>query len=251
MEFGRWICSYVENNEIDMDLTLNNAMLDMYVKCGLNFPMTDTHAKLGNSDEAHLILDAMPHKETATWTALSSTYEQNGRTKKDLSQFHEMLHNKNAKPDEVTLVCTFCDCAPLGAIDFGCWIRFILNSENGNDYIHKVIIYLDSIMSTVQQISPSDGMYKVGSGAFDHISNSVVAAFSSHSVKRFNAKAVKTVDDHDLWILENFAEERFYSYGFGEIYNGGNSGSLVSKNAKQSTGKKSVDVLKKQLKEIK
>ncbi|KAK0596206.1 hypothetical protein LWI29_013621 [Acer saccharum] len=33
LEFGRWIRSYIEQNGIKMDLTLSNAMLDMYVKC--------------------------------------------------------------------------------------------------------------------------------------------------------------------------------------------------------------------------
>ncbi|CAL0303109.1 unnamed protein product [Lupinus luteus] len=199
------------------------------VKCGLNFLIIDGHAKFGNYDEAHLILDAMPHKETATWDALISTYEQNGRTKKALSLFHEMLHSKNAKPEEVTFVCTFCDSALLRAIDFDLkkakntvysierkdvyvWsdmvavytvLMSLVNTKldgfmNLSDYIHKIIIYLDSIMSTAQHISPSDAVYKVGSGAFDHISNPIVVAFSSDSVKRFNAKAVKNVHDRDL-----------------------------------------------------
>ena len=34
LEFGRWVRSYIEQNGIKMDLTLSNAMLDMYVKCG-------------------------------------------------------------------------------------------------------------------------------------------------------------------------------------------------------------------------
>ncbi|XP_027365925.1 exocyst complex component SEC15A-like [Abrus precatorius] len=177
-------------------------------------------------------------------------------------------------------------------------------NENGNDYAHEVIIYLDSIMSPAQQILPLDAVYKVGSGAFEHISNSLVAAFSSDSVKRFNANAVVNID-YDLQIIENFAEERFYSAGLGEIYNEGSFkncmvearqlinlllssqpenfmnpdireknyyaldykkvasicdkfkdspdgifGSLANKNAKQSARKKSMDVLKKRLKDF-
>ncbi|KAK7344838.1 hypothetical protein VNO77_14981 [Canavalia gladiata] len=177
-------------------------------------------------------------------------------------------------------------------------------NENGNDYIHEVIIYLDSILSPAQQILPLDAIYKVGSSAFEHISNSIVAAFSSDSIKRFNANAVVNIG-YDLRIIENFAEERFYSAGLGEIYNEGsfknclvearqlvdlllNSqpenfmnpdirekdyyaldykkvasicdkfkdspdgifGSLANKNSKQSARKKSMDVLKKRLKDF-
>ncbi|KAE9621141.1 hypothetical protein Lal_00019651 [Lupinus albus] len=183
------------------------------------------------------------------------------------------------------------------------WIPEEIN-ENGNDCILEIIVYLGSIMSTSQQILPLDAMYKVGSGIFEHITNSIVAAFSSDSVKRFNANAVTNID-HDLRILENFAEETFYSAGFGEIYNEGSFksclvearqlvnlllsnepenimnhviwqqnyfmldykkiaaicdkfkdspdgifGSLSSKNAKQSARKKSMDVLKKRLKDF-
>lgn len=177
-------------------------------------------------------------------------------------------------------------------------------NEKGNDYIHEVIIYLDSILSPAQQILPLDAMYKVGSGIFEHISNTIVAAFASDSVKRFNASAVINIE-YDLQIIENFAEERFYSAGLGEIYNEGSFkscfiearqlinlllssqpdnfmnpvireksyyaldykkvaaicdkfkdsadgifGSLAHKNAKQSARKKSMDVLKKRLKDF-
>ncbi|XP_061374294.1 exocyst complex component SEC15A-like [Gastrolobium bilobum] len=175
---------------------------------------------------------------------------------------------------------------------------------NGNDYINEVIFYLDSLMSTAQQILPLDAMYKVGTGALEHISNTIVGAFLSDSVKRFNANAVMNINN-DLIMLENFANERFYSSGLGEIYKEGSFksclvearqlinllsssqpenfmnpvireknyyaldykkvaticdkfkdspdgifGSLGNKNAKQSSKKKSMDTLKKRLKDF-
>lgn len=177
-------------------------------------------------------------------------------------------------------------------------------NQNGNDYIHEVIIYLHSILTPAQQILPLDAMYKVGSGVFEHVSNVIVAAFSNDGVKRFNANAVINIE-YDLQIIENFADERFYSAGLGEIYNEGSFknclvearqlinlllssqaenfmnpvireksyyaldykkvsaicdkfkdspdgifGSLANKNAKQSANKKSMDVLKKRLKDF-
>lgn len=183
------------------------------------------------------------------------------------------------------------------------WISEETN-EGGHDYIHEVIIYLESIMSPAQQILPLDDVYRVGSGAFEHISNSIVAAFSSDGVKRFNANAVINIE-YDVQIIENFAEERFYSAGLGEIYSEGSFknnlvearqlvnlllssqpenflnpdiweknyyaleikkvaaildkykdspdgifGSLSNKSSKQSARKKSMDVLKKRLKDF-
>ncbi|XP_059646023.1 exocyst complex component SEC15A isoform X1 [Cornus florida] len=92
--------------------------------------------------------------------------------------------------------------------------------QNGNEYVNEVVIYLDTLMSTAQQILPLDALYKVGSGALEHISNSIVATFLSDNVKRFNANAVMGIN-HDLKTLESFSDERFHSTGLSEIYKEG------------------------------
>ncbi|KAM1722496.1 hypothetical protein FF2_020794 [Malus domestica] len=176
--------------------------------------------------------------------------------------------------------------------------------QNGNEYMNEVVIYLDTLMSTAQQILPLDALYKVGSGAFDHISNTIVSTLLSDSVKRFTANAVMGINN-DLKSLENFADERFQSTGLSEIYKEGSFrgcliearqlinllsssqpenfmnpvireknynaldykkvasiceklkdsadgifGSLSNRNNKQSARKKSMDVLKKRLKDF-
>ncbi|KAL6997759.1 Exocyst complex component S15A [Sarracenia purpurea var. burkii] len=173
-----------------------------------------------------------------------------------------------------------------------------------HEYINEVVIYLDTVMSTAQQILPLDALYKVGSGALEHISNSILAAFLSDSVKRFNANAVVGMNN-DLKALESFADDRFNSAGLSGIYKEGsfhgcliearqlinllsssqpenfmnpvireknyNSldykkvaticekfkdspdglfGSLSSRNTKQSSRKKSMDVLKRRLRDF-
>ncbi|KAI6696951.1 hypothetical protein NL676_017070 [Syzygium grande] len=93
-------------------------------------------------------------------------------------------------------------------------------AENGNEYINEVLIYLETLLSTAQQILPLDALCKVGNGALEHISNSIVSAFLSDSVKRFNANAVMGINN-DLKMLESFADERFHSTGLSEIYKDG------------------------------
>ncbi|KAL6532784.1 Exocyst complex component S15A [Orobanche gracilis] len=93
-------------------------------------------------------------------------------------------------------------------------------SQHGNEYINEVVIYLDTVMSTAQQILPLDALYKVGSGALEHISNSIVGAFLSDSVKRFNVNAITSINN-DLKALESFADERFHSTGLHDIYKDG------------------------------
>ncbi|KAH7511710.1 exocyst complex component SEC15A [Ziziphus jujuba] len=93
-------------------------------------------------------------------------------------------------------------------------------AQNGNEYINEVVIYLDTLMSTAQQILPLDALYKVGSGALEHISNSIVAAFLNDSVKRFNANVVASFNN-DLKMLECFADERFHTTGLSDVYREG------------------------------
>ncbi|XVF30029.1 hypothetical protein REPUB_Repub16aG0022000 [Reevesia pubescens] len=93
-------------------------------------------------------------------------------------------------------------------------------SQNNNEYMNEVVFYLDTLLSTAQQILPLDALYKVGCGALEHISNSIVSAFLSDSIKRFNANAVMVINN-DLKMLENFADERFHSTGLSEIYKEG------------------------------
>ncbi|XP_072974495.1 exocyst complex component SEC15A [Typha angustifolia] len=88
--------------------------------------------------------------------------------------------------------------------------------EHGNDYINEVLLYLDSVVSTTQQILPSEALYKVGIGALGHISDSMVTAFLSENMKRFNLNAVIGIDN-DLKMLEAFADERFHMTGLTEL----------------------------------
>lgn len=177
-------------------------------------------------------------------------------------------------------------------------------SEHANDYMNEVIIYLDTVLSTAQQILPLDALYKVVSGALEHISNSIMAAFLSDNIKRFSLNAIMGINN-DLKALESFVDDRFHSIGLSELYKEGSFrgclieacqlvnllsssqpenfmnpvireknynaldykkvaticekfkdapdgifGSLANRNTKQSARKKSMDMLKKRLKDF-
>lgn len=88
--------------------------------------------------------------------------------------------------------------------------------QNGNEYLNEVIIYLETLVSTAQQILPLDALNKVGSGVLKHISDRIVATFLQDNVKRFNMNAILGIDS-DLKVLEAFADERFHSTGLSEL----------------------------------
>ncbi|XP_073109789.1 exocyst complex component SEC15A [Elaeis guineensis] len=88
--------------------------------------------------------------------------------------------------------------------------------QHANDYINEVLIYLDNIVSTAQQILSLESVYKIGVGALGHISDSIVTTFLSDNVKRFTISAVMSIDN-DMKMLESFADERFESTGLSEL----------------------------------
>lgn len=112
LELGRMMHSHVEKNGIKSFLILNNAILDMYTKCGnmedaKSFfddmedkdvvswgTMLVGYAKLGKFAEARHVFDAMPVRDAVTRNALISAYEQNGRPKEALSLFPEFLASR-------------------------------------------------------------------------------------------------------------------------------------------------------------
>ncbi|KAM3231799.1 pentatricopeptide repeat-containing protein, chloroplastic [Capsicum annuum] len=141
LEFGRWVHTFIERNGIKESLILDNAILDMYVKCGSTedaerlfdkmgdkdvFSWTTMlvgYARAGNFVAARSVLNTMPSQDIAAWNALISAYEQSGKPKEALAVFNELQLHKKAEPDEVTLVCALSACAQLGAIDLGRWIH--------------------------------------------------------------------------------------------------------------------------------
>ncbi|MQL91669.1 hypothetical protein Taro_024285 [Colocasia esculenta] len=99
--------------------------------------------------------------------------------------------------------------------------------QSENECVNEVIIYLDTVLSTAQQILPLEALYKLGRGALEHISISIVMAFLSEDVKRFNVNAVMGIDN-DLKLLESFADERFHRSGMSDLEKEDNlRGSLI------------------------
>ncbi|CAN6311159.1 unnamed protein product [Urochloa humidicola] len=88
--------------------------------------------------------------------------------------------------------------------------------EHANDYMNEVVIYLHDVVSSGQQIVPTDALYKVVSGALSHIADSIITVLLSDRVKRFNANAVAGIDI-DLKMLEGFADDTYHSTGLSDL----------------------------------
>ncbi|KAK9146965.1 hypothetical protein Sjap_006868 [Stephania japonica] len=77
--------------------------------------------------------------------------------------------------------------------------------QNGNEYVNEVIIYLETLVSTAQQILPAEVLRRVLQEVLSHISEKIVGVLLGDSVKRFNVNAVMGIDV-DIRLLESFAD---------------------------------------------
>ncbi|KAA8549147.1 hypothetical protein F0562_000831 [Nyssa sinensis] len=79
--------------------------------------------------------------------------------------------------------------------------------QNGNEYVNEVIIYLETLVSTAQQILPVQVLKRVLQEVLFHISEMILGALLGESVKRFNVNAIMGIDV-DVRLLESFAENQ-------------------------------------------
>lgn len=79
--------------------------------------------------------------------------------------------------------------------------------QGGNEYVNEVIIFLETLVSTAQQILPVQVLRRVLQDVLSHISEMVIGSLLGESVKRFNINAIMGLDV-DVRMLESFAENQ-------------------------------------------
>ncbi|RWW87351.1 hypothetical protein BHE74_00003829 [Ensete ventricosum] len=144
------------HKELWFSVTLGNALLDMYTKCGPvdgaqrffdSMPtknvvswtsMVSGYVKCGELDKARQLFDRSPGKDVILWTALINGYVQCNRFDEALALFREM-QLKGTKPDKFTVVSLLTACASLGALEQGRRIH---------GYIQDNRIRLDAVVGT-------------------------------------------------------------------------------------------------------
>lgn len=110
--------------------------------------------------------------------------------------YDAMLQIMNAKIDEMM--------SPAEKID---WVP---TEQPGvlNEYLTDLLIYLETMMETANQLLPTDAFDRVSGGMVRHISDFIVNLLCGDIVKRFNYYAIQGVDN-DLRFIEGFADQQF------------------------------------------
>ncbi|KAF3976422.1 hypothetical protein CMV_000394 [Castanea mollissima] len=105
LALGRRAHVYILKIGLSVNLHVNNALLDLYAKCG-------------SIREAHKVFNEMEDKNVVSWTSLIVGLAVNGFGKEALELFKE-LEREQLVPSEITFVGVLYACSHCGMVDAG------------------------------------------------------------------------------------------------------------------------------------
>lgn len=98
--------TYCERSGIDMNMSVKNALIDMYSKCG-------------DIERALEIFHGMSSRDVFTWTAMSTGLAMNGDSVRALEMFSQMEASSNVRQNEVTFLGVLSACSHGGFVEKG------------------------------------------------------------------------------------------------------------------------------------
>eukprot|EP01018_Ginkgo_biloba_P013166 Gb_21057 [translate_table: standard] len=105
LEQGMEIHDDIIQNGFASNVFVENALIDMYAKCG-------------NIEKARYVFDKMHERNVISWTAMIAGYAMHGCGKEALKLFEEM-QNSGVNPNHITFVCVLSACCHAGLVEEG------------------------------------------------------------------------------------------------------------------------------------
>ncbi|TXG71053.1 hypothetical protein EZV62_005988 [Acer yangbiense] len=102
---GRQIHQYVERKKLRPNLLLENALIDIYAKCG-------------SLAEARAVFDGMKFRDVVSWTSMISAYGMGGKGCDAVTLFSKM-QNSGLCPDSIAFVSVLSACSHSGLLEEG------------------------------------------------------------------------------------------------------------------------------------
>lgn len=102
---AKWIHTYVDRNGFGRALSVNNALIDMYAKCG----------KLVRARE---VFENMPRKNVISWSSMINAFAMHGDAVSAINLFHRMKE-ENIEPNGVTFIGVLYACSHAGLVEEG------------------------------------------------------------------------------------------------------------------------------------
>lgn len=112
---GRKIHRYVERKNLQPNLRLENALVDMYAKCG-------------SLTEARTVFDQMRCRDVVSWTSMISAYGMSGQGSDAVALFSKMLMS-GLCPDSIAFVSVLSACSHAGLLEEGRYYFKIMTEQ--------------------------------------------------------------------------------------------------------------------------
>ncbi|KEH41534.1 PPR containing plant-like protein [Medicago truncatula] len=104
MDHGKQVHGYILRHGFDSEISLGNALVTMYSKCGF-------------LDRSLSVFNEMVERDTITWNAIISAYSQHGQGKEAVHCFEAMQISPGIKPDHATFTAVLSACSHSGLVD--------------------------------------------------------------------------------------------------------------------------------------
>ncbi|XP_058106940.1 pentatricopeptide repeat-containing protein At1g11290, chloroplastic-like [Magnolia sinica] len=105
LEQGKQVHARIVRSKCGLDVSVGNALIDMYFKCG-------------SSADAELAFTTMENRDVVSWTVMIAGYGQHGMGSEALEIF-EAMRSKGIKPDGITFLGSLSACSHCGLVDEG------------------------------------------------------------------------------------------------------------------------------------
>ncbi|KAL5728606.1 acetolactate synthase [Ranunculus cassubicifolius] len=102
---GRWAHEIVVSKGLDTNVSVTNALIDMYAKCG-------------SIELARHVFEKLPNRSVVSWTAMIGACAAHGRGEDAHELFSNML-NQNVRPNSLTFTAVLTACRHAGLVEEG------------------------------------------------------------------------------------------------------------------------------------
>ncbi|KAL8108940.1 pentatricopeptide repeat-containing protein At2g13600-like [Apium graveolens] len=136
ISLGRQLHGFAAKTGADVCVTVGNALVTMYAKCGdvgsANYAfdtmpvkdiiswtaMVSAFSQIGKVEKAREYFNEMPDRNVITWNSMLATYIQHGYFEEGLNLYN-LMRQKGVKPDWITLASAISACAHSAVLKLG------------------------------------------------------------------------------------------------------------------------------------
>lgn len=119
-----------------LDVTLSNALVDMYAKCG-------------RTDLAGRVFERMPARDVSSWTTIITGLATHGEEQGALDMFDEM-QREGVPPNKVTMLAVLSACAHGGLVDIG--MGLLKHMEDGEIKVAPTVEHYGCVVDMLGRV---------------------------------------------------------------------------------------------------